>query len=387
LATPLFIFAGDLHLSHFIWSNARQVVGDSQFGFSQVVDKAISYGVPLILTGDVFDSVKPDSQLVEFFRSEMERLRRANIVCYAIQGNHDRQVMPWYCAASDWPIHVGDARPFEIGGFVIQGLDYAVRDVIEEQMAKLAVQARLPDILLLHQACRQFIRFNGAWNFDTDWIPAGVRLACVGDLHAFLQGTALHGCQVWYSGATHAREWPQTGPKACCLVDTELGVTRVPIVARDFTKMTLEAGTTDQEVQNALQGLQDRLGSTIDSDLGLPPVLKLCWSHESLAALEAARRWLGVHDRQADLKGLIVLEDQFQNSQALVEAPTESADDVSLPSPSQLMSQIIDPQAQPVAYSLALNLVGNQADAIQVVTDARTRFLAARRPQAASCSN
>ena len=93
-STPLLLAAGDIHLDHWIWRRHRTITGDAQLGFDQLIELALRYRCPLVIVGDLFDTVDPDSSLVSYFRQCMDRLQRESIACYAIQGNHDRRPIP-----------------------------------------------------------------------------------------------------------------------------------------------------------------------------------------------------------------------------------------------------------------------------------------------------
>jgi hypothetical protein len=371
MSDPLLCFMGDLHLSHLIWTDRRLIRGDSFLGFSQVVDRAIEYQVPLVLGGDIFDTVRPDSGLISFFRHEMDRCHRHNIQVFAYQGNHDKAPTPWYCAASEHPIHVGDGKPVEIAGVSVRAFDYAVRDQIEEQMASLVDQP-VPQILMLHQAIRQFLRFDGAWNHDADWIPEGIPLTLVGDLHSPLTQRALHGSEVLYSGATHARNWAQIGPKSCVVVRRDLSWFRAPIAARTFTVMTLQP----MWVPSDLEARFASLTADLTGLQALPPVLHLRWNHETLDQFALAQK-LAIP--LTERFGLLVTDDQC-GSHAGPATPDDQADSSQvLPSVPDLLGRVIDPDKHPVPYRLALTLLSDPGDAGQLIRDARERFCQLRR--------
>ncbi len=122
-----FLALGDLHLDTAIWRKHRQVTGDPQAALRCLVDLAAELKVPMVLLGDIFDVSDPESSLVQFFRSEMERAHAAGVPVYCIQGNHDKRTVPWYTACSPYPVHVGDGKPVAINGVSCIGYDYCGR--------------------------------------------------------------------------------------------------------------------------------------------------------------------------------------------------------------------------------------------------------------------
>ena len=237
---PVALVLGDIHLDTFIWRKYRQISGDAFASFKSLIDKAIKLDVPVVLVGDIFDNVTPDTSLIQFFRRQVQRMVDAELKVYALQGNQDkRPQVPWYCAIHEKVVHIGDGRLCRIGPFHTVGFDYSTRDVIEAKMATLDALDHPIDILFIHQAVRQAIPWEGAWNCDLDWVPPRVGLVLMGDIHKHFEHTIRPGQKAYYTGASHMRSLPERGPKSAILLHSDLTVTRVPLVARSLERFVI----------------------------------------------------------------------------------------------------------------------------------------------------
>lgn len=368
------IVMGDIHLERLIWRKHRQVIDDSLVSFRSLVDHAIRLKVPLVLVGDIFDSIEPEPFLVEFFRHEMERCELADIKVYAIQGNHDKRPVPWYVAISSWPIHFGDGHPILINGLGCLGFDYASKDVIEGQLQ--ALQASLcdpsgkqvssgPQVLFLHQAVRQALRFDGAWNCDLDWVPDGIPLTILGDIHKYQEMTMRNGGRGFYTGATHPRSIEEIGSKTCMGIMDDLSVTTFPLVTRCVEKITL-AGEIDPS-QFGTEFIKHWHCAAAISNPALPAVAWLRYSQEHALVANAVREQL------KSIPTLIVIDDPLVMRESEDEAVAAATTD--LPPLSVLMARCVDPEKEPFAYQLCMGLMEPLADLQERIRDQRDRFI------------
>jgi hypothetical protein len=148
---------------------------DALFALEQAVRFCLSQSLPLVLAGDLFDSNLVRSSILKDVSLLLAPLATTGL--YGIQGNHDKDpTTPWFT-------HVPGAQrltstPTVVGGHRLVGLDFAPSAGISAQLAALTADA---DGLVLHQALRQGLGFDGAWNCDLDWV--GIRDVWAGDLH------------------------------------------------------------------------------------------------------------------------------------------------------------------------------------------------------------
>ncbi len=170
-----FVFVADVHLD--TRGFREDIPGEDGFtAFNAVVDYALAKGKPLVIGGDLFDKNRPPANVVHKAGEIISRHPEV----YAVQGNHDLdRTTPWYGLWSN--VKQLSLTPQNVGGHMLCGLDYAPMDTIK---------ARLMDVppcdgLVLHQALRQALGFEGAWNCDLDWInPSITTNLWVGDIHA-----------------------------------------------------------------------------------------------------------------------------------------------------------------------------------------------------------
>ena len=382
-----FLALGDVHLDDLIWRNHREITGDARVAFSSFVDLGIALSVPLVIVGDLFDTVDPPPALVEFFRLEMERCKAAGVQVYALQGNLDKRPVPWYTAASDWPIHIGQGRQTLIGTTAgtlkVVGFDYSAHDDIQAKLANLAAQINeeaargcvLAEVVFLHQALKQALKFQGAWNCDLDWVPPAVPLVVLGDLHRVAK--VDHKRQAWYTGSSHARNIEEIGPKSCLAVHTDLTVEQIPIDYRDFRVFTF---VPDAPGAAQLPTVRDWIRQAMTNAVAevLPPVVWVYHTEDQAISVAA-------------------LQEEFVGSQVIIvsdpmsSAVTATAQAVTndLPGMPDMLARHIDPTANPGAYNLAMALVDPTADQRTVLAERREAFkamFAAKAPPLVSAS-
>lgn len=379
---PAFVALGDIHLDHLIWRRHRDITGDATLGLQQALDHAIRLNVPLVLLGDIFDTSDPDPSLVQVFRQTVERATTHGIKVFAIQGNHDRRRTPWYQAISGDVINIGDGSPQVINGVPVVGFDFNHLEAIQESLADLSVRIMAmdprPQILCLHQAVRQYLNIEGAWNCDLEWVPREIQMVIMGDIHKPLQlqfhqgaGTAL------YTGSGHARGIDEFEPRSVLVMNRDLSFTRAPIYQRpmDVLVVTQESdpavtlATLDQFLQQA-QAANAAAGA-----MALRPLL---WVRFTEGATELLTRV------QARLQGLpedqrpIVVEDALVGKVTIEGQPI--IDVSGMPSLSEILGTLVDRQADPEAFELASSLLAVKAskDVLPTIRSNYDRFVARR---------
>ncbi len=363
---PTLLVLGDIHLDRFIWRSHRQITGDAFLGFTSYVDRAVEFGCPILIAGDLFDTADPDSDLIKYCRLELDRAHEAGVEVYAIQGNHDKRPTPWYDAISPHCRHIGSGEPVMIGGLNVVAYDYCLRPEIEAKMAALTASAVRPDLLVLHQAARQALKFDGAWNFDLDWVPDGIPLVIMADIHKPLKMDMRNGGVAYYTGPGHARDIDQAGPKRCLAVTKTDGPTQVdevPLASRSIGKWTFTRATDSKQGDEVLAWATKELTSS-----PLPPV---CWLRHT------EDQQTIIQDLKQRLAGLnvITVEDPmvFQTEDEAQEVDTSG-----LPSMQQLLDRLIgDKLGHEFEREFILGLIDPVGQpAVEIVRDSRDRFLA-----------
>jgi DNA repair exonuclease SbcCD nuclease subunit len=211
------------------------------------IDSAIEVGAPILLAGDLFDVSKPPPEFVSLCRRAFTKCKEAEIPVKFLDGNHDKTPTHWGSAIHDWPDYVGDGRLFRLGDHTAIASDYQLHDDIKAFIDSIPPE---PDIAFLHQAARQALPFEGAWNCDLEWLPQTIKLAVLGDIHKPLDMPLSNGRMAYYTGASHPRDITQLEPKTFIVVNDDLSITRKPLVGRAISKFTCTS-VEDIEVVNS----------------------------------------------------------------------------------------------------------------------------------------
>jgi len=292
---------GDLHISATIWDLFRAISGDSAFMLSELKG-LLSGDDDLVLCGDVFDSSEPGPTLTRMFREWAEDVTAAGNRLWAIQGNHDKRIVSWTDAVTSCVTYVGNGAPFSIAGIRCAALDYAPRDTIARKLAELGTRKELPEILFLHQAVRQYLDIDGTWNCDLEWVPAGIPLVVLGDIHepwgAPVRSSQDVGFQyACYTGAGHTRSITEAKHgKSVLRINSTSGtprdITRVPIRSRAIAAASLTAATLEK-TREGVRGWVKHLASgnaqeTAPASL-LTPVIHLTYTDDVPSAPELLR--------------------------------------------------------------------------------------------------
>jgi DNA repair exonuclease SbcCD nuclease subunit len=353
---PVFVALGDIHLETYIWRKIKSITGDAFLAFRAFIDHAERLKVPAVIVGDLFDSIVPDSFLIQWFRDQMDYCREKNIKIYAIQGNHDKRPIPWYCAIHKWPIHIGDGKPVQINGLDCLGFDYATKDEIEYKLS--TIRPGHTDCLFLHQFVKQATGLEGAWNCDLTWIPEHIPLCIMGDVHkelAFDLGT----CKAYYTGAAYPNDISQIGPKSCMVVHKDLSIERIPLPGRPISKFLIE---TPED----LEDVKDWLKSALDSN---PHLIPLAWC---ISLQEPAPLCLALQHTYKD-RAVINTQVVADKTEALAIADTkEVLPELSLPA---LLSRLVDPDRDPFAFNFVLSLLDKSAPIGEVIKAKYERFI------------
>ncbi len=356
MTRPAFLAIGDMHLDPLIWRKYRQINGDSFYGFAGCAQLAVDNHLPLVLVGDVFDVVDPEPSVIRFFRQQMDRLEAEGVRVYVLQGNHDRRPVPWPVAVHDWPVYIGQGQPVTIGGLVCRAFDYDTRDNIQRKLIDLSAET-LPQVLFLHQAVKQALRFDGQWNCDLEWVPDGIPLTVMGDIHIEWHQQFRPGQHAYYTGATHARDIGQRGPKSCLQVNDDLSVERLSIDSRPIEQLVV---ASPQSVGDATAWLD---GAIAQQPRLIPALFVKHTIERSIDVAQLGAAYMG----RAFILGDLVDADEAQ-------ASTELLVDAALLSPEQLLRTLVDPMREPQAFQLASELAWSSDAVLDVIRNRRENF-------------
>jgi len=291
---------GDLHISPTIWDRQRAITGDSAFMLSEI-KRLLQGDDDLVLCGDIFDSTEPGTVMGHLFREWAEDVTAAGNRLWIYQGNHDKRILAWPVALTSAVTYIGDGTPVVIAGHRCRALDYAPRDLLARRLAEMGTQ-ELPEILFLHQAARQYLDIEGTWNCDLEWVPEGIPLIVLGDIHEPWEAPVRPGQLAAYTGAGHTRSITEAPHQKSLL---EIGgpvnvLKRVPFRSRAIKEVALTAVTLEAvrvEVRDWMKLVATgQVPMQAPADV-LPPVLHLTYTDDVPSApqlLQEAVADLGV---------------------------------------------------------------------------------------------
>lgn len=349
---------GDCHVTHHIWTTQRDIHGDAFYGFEQFIDKGLGlWGSgkikAVVLMGDLFDTITPNTAFLRFVREQIERCRAVSLPILYFDGNHDRRATPWLEAIHEWPTYIGDGRVTTIDGVVIRALDYSDYDTVENFVRGL--DGEPCDILMLHQQCRQYMDIPGVWDFDLAWVPDNVRLVVMGHVHDAWSFDMGDGRQALYTGSTHMRAADQTYQKSTTLINKDLSVERLPLNERPFIAKTL---TSVDELTTL-----DEWMRTVPEHSRLAPYIKLTYLTDIAEPVK-----IHIEALQQQYPNLIV---STKAVSLLSELATdvdvrELMDHMSIP---ELLSHLVNQEQEPLVFQLALALVTGVQPVEDVIAD------------------
>jgi hypothetical protein len=275
---------GDLHISNSIWERLKGAHGDSAFMLAEI--KGLLTGDDdLVLVGDIFDASEPGPTLGRMFREWAEDVSAAGNRIWVLQGNHDKRVVPWPLALSSCVTYIGDGTPVTIAGVPVRALDYQPRDLLARKLAEMGTEP-LPEILFLHQSAKQYLDV-GDWNLDLEWVPEGIPLVVMGDIHEPWGCPVRPGQYACYTGAGHTRSITEARHGKSVLGITSDGhehdIQRFPIRSRAIRAASLVAATlerTREEVRAWVRELMAGNGLETAPVGMLPPILHLTYTDD-----------------------------------------------------------------------------------------------------------
>lgn len=206
MVRPDFVAVADLHFDeHGPWKY-KGIVGDAEYGLTQVVDYCLeNQAAQLVLLGDLVDRPTPRQQAVLEICEQVDRLAGAEIPARYVLGDHDgRQDWP---GLHHWPDNVDQAR-FAVGPAIGYGLGYRPRARLQEALAAIPGEA---SILFTHQKWEDFVSKSGHARLDE--VPGHVRYVLTGDYHEKVWGEFGAGQLVWSPGSTHPTSVAEDSPR------------------------------------------------------------------------------------------------------------------------------------------------------------------------------
>lgn len=146
----MFIFAADLHFRHLTFTTCPDAKFDSIMAFQKLVqeseklEKLTNAPVPIVLGGDIWDSVKVHPEIL---KKVQEVLAGKSVQIYYINGNHDAVIPSWTEFLPNTH-HVGKEVVTLPDGTRLVGLDYVHPKKVQESLEDYPNNV---DFLVTHQ--------------------------------------------------------------------------------------------------------------------------------------------------------------------------------------------------------------------------------------------
>ncbi len=239
-----FVHAADLHidsplrgLDGYEGAPVERLRGASRRALISLVDVAIEQNVSFVLlAGDIYDGNWADFRTGLFFREQMLRLRRADVLVFIVKGNHDAESQITKQLPDVEGVHVFSALKsetvdIEALGVAVHGRSFPNRAVPEDLVPLYPppVSGRF-NIGVLHTS------LTGREGHDP-YAPTSVDMLCgkgydyfaLGHVHA-REVIRESAPRIVFPGNLQGRHAKEVGPKGFELVTVEAGV----IVATEF---------------------------------------------------------------------------------------------------------------------------------------------------------
>jgi len=350
------VFVGDLHLSDYIWKH-KNIYGDSANSWHQICDFCTKTSSDLVLLGDVLDTPRPSSSVIDELVSGLNRLGDSGSAVYYIQGQHCMAAPPWIYSLMRHSkgsfLHLG-LDPVTTGqGIRLAGSDYVSPFTIEEDLLDRVQDC---DILCAHLLFSELCG-GGSGDLELQTLldvmeDHGIQLAAVGDYHEAVSLTD----NVFYTGSMCMRSLTEPPNKSFVHLDTtSMTLSSVPLSTRRVLRY-LKVHTRDD--------LDNLINEMVNPELDHPELSTLVYVEYSSQIAEAND--LLVHacrDAGYILWGKpVIISDDLEDTQGVISAPG-----VDLTVKECLLADC--PENTP-AHEFILQLVESE-DFRQVITDGR----------------
>jgi DNA repair exonuclease SbcCD nuclease subunit len=249
-----FIVTADWHLWPTIWKRFPSITGDAEAAVAEVLRVASEKGADVICAGDIIDSGEQGavSREINFLA---DTLKEHPSTLYYVVGNHDvsgftagQQNPRWLSilekAEGVSAKHVGGIAWGTYNGFVIGGLDYvrgaSFSEAIKAYRSELDELGVKLDVLVLHQALKETLGFEGAYQTCCEELEGIAPLVIVGDIH--IPQKWEHGQTTFISpGSTVRNSWSEISFKDGVSNKHDVGYWEVDLERREDGSLDIKA--------------------------------------------------------------------------------------------------------------------------------------------------
>jgi hypothetical protein len=204
------IVSADCHVEELIWRDRPGITGDGFYGFQQLIDNAVKENLPLILAGDVVETLPqntPTTKTVDFLQACISTMNSHGLKIYTINGQHDTAFPSWLKALDSSRSTVIDASNelLSVNGVNVFFHSYTHRSCISNILQSIPPNA---EIFVSHQPWSEFMGDTYSHGRLAD--APYVKMCISGDYHKaiykYVQTADDREIAVLSPGATHIRK-------------------------------------------------------------------------------------------------------------------------------------------------------------------------------------
>lgn len=265
---PIAIVSADCHVDHLIWRSRPEIRGDAYYAFDQVVNLAVTRKLPLILAGDVVETLPadaPSSETVRNLRLAMLRARKAGVHVYSTRGQHDQSTTDWLYACGGPPPPTVQEQ-VEIGGRTFGFLPWMPEALLAEVLPTIQTE-----VVVCHQVWSELMGGRSVEGKLANFKNA--ELVISGDYHRRVSKTVDREngktLRVLSPGATHMRKINEPTTHSAAVLHDDLSVKWVNLRSRRVLRVTLDS---EESIETLLRTASKTIADITEEaiDKGLP---------------------------------------------------------------------------------------------------------------------
>jgi hypothetical protein len=219
---PVAVVFSDSHLCSRTWKH-RSIFSDSFFAFQQIIDFAVTSGLPLIAA---------EAEPIVFMHEQLQRLNSAGLDFYYVQGQHEMDNVPWLNLAGACGHHLHGKSVSLHPNITLRGLDYLPRDKLQQELQTLDDDF---NVLVTHQVWGDFMGDIAMPQGDFSDIPHA-SLLITGDYHKTVydnyKNKQNEAMRVYSPGATHLRAINEPATHSFGVLYADGSIKQQPLLSR-----------------------------------------------------------------------------------------------------------------------------------------------------------
>jgi hypothetical protein len=302
MSKPIAVVAADCHLDHLIWRSRPEIYGDSHYAFKQLVTLAVSRKLPLILAGDIVETLPvdaPNSETISVLRESMAALRRAGIPVYYISGQHDQAKLSWVTAC-------GGARMPPMNSIVeIGGKRFAFIPWLPSRLLPAAMEAvdvERADVVICHQVWQEMMGGESAEGRLSQFKTPSLVIS--GDYHRQLvkrvHREGLPDLVAVSPGATHMRKLNEPVKHCAAILYDDLDIKWVQLRSRRVLSTELvDEPSYSRLIRGVQAGIDSAIAKAVEMELPSELLTPLLIVRDSSGVTRGEARIREIVGRQA----------------------------------------------------------------------------------------